>query len=90
MDKHEIQSQLDAFRTKLDELKVQGSLLKMEYRDKHPETVSRMENAFAAARDKFDALKTASAEEAAKIGAGFDAAWASFKSAWQDTVEGDS
>ena len=89
-DQDKMQAQLDAWRTKLDELKVKGHLLKMEYRDKQDETVEGIESAYEAAKAKFNELTAAGGEEASKLGAGFTAAWASFKSAYKGATEEES
>lgn len=89
-DQDKMQAQMDAWRTKLDELKVKGHLLKMEYRDKQDETVAEIESAYEAAKAKFNELTAAGGEEAAKLGAGFSAAWASFKSAYEGATEEES
>jgi hypothetical protein len=83
----EAKTRLAAWRTKLDELKVKGYLLKMEYRDKQGETVADVEKAYEAAKSKFDELTAAGGEEASKLGAGFSAAWDSFKSAYKGVTE---
>ena len=85
--KAEAQAQIDAWRTKLDLLKVKGHLLKMEYRDKQDETIEEIEQAYEAAKAKFNELSAAGGAEASKLGAGFKAAWASFKSAYKDATE---
>ena len=69
---------------------IKGHLLKMEYRDKQDETIEGIEGAYAAAKEKFKHLSAAGGEEAAKLGAGFTAAWASFKSAYEGATEDES
>jgi len=85
--KAEAQAQLDTWRTKLDLLKVKGHLLKLEYRDKQDETIEEIERAYEAAKAKFNELSAAGGEEASKLGAGFTAAWASFKGAYNGATE---
>ena len=86
-DTDKIQAQLDEWRTKLDELKVKGHLLKMELRDKQGEVVEDMESAYAQAKAKFLEMKAAGETEADKLGAGFSAAWDAFKKAYDDATE---
>ena len=87
VDKQEIQAQLDSWRTRLDELKVKGHLLKMEYRDKQDEVVGQIETAYAAAKEKFHELKDAGEDQADKLGSGFTAAWDAFKQAYDGATE---
>ena len=87
MDQQDIQNQIDAFRTKLDELKVQGHLLKMEHRDKQDEVVNGIETAWFEAKEKFEAMKAAGETEATQLGEGFNAAWAAFKQAYNNAAE---
>ena len=86
-DKAKIEEQLDAWRTKIDELRVKASLLKMEYRDKPLEAQEQIEQAYESAKAKFLELKDAGGEEAAKLGAGFAAAWAAFKDKYDGMTE---
>ena len=88
--KDQIQAQLDEWRTKLDELRVKGSLLKMEYRDKQGETVEEVEAAYAAAKAKFLEMKDTGEVEAGKLGAGFTAAWTAFKKAYDGVTDDES
>ena len=82
-----IQEQLDEWRAKLDQLRVKGSLLKMELRDKHGDVVDDVEAAYDVAKAKFLELKAAGATEADKVGAGFGAAWTAFKKAYSDATD---
>ena len=86
-DTDKIQAQFDEWRTKLDELKVRGHLLKMELRDKQGEVVADMEDAYAAAKSKFLEMKAAGESEADKLEAGFTAAWDAFKKAYDNATE---
>ena len=87
MDKQQVQEQLDAWRTKLDELKLQAHLLKMEHRDRPDEVMAKLESSFDTCKSKFAEWKDAGATEAAGIGAGFSAAWDAFKQAYDDATE---
>ena len=87
MDKQEIQEQLDAWRGKLDELKLKASLLKMEYRDKPDEVVEQLESAYDKAKGKFADWRKAGEAEASGVAAGFKSAWAAFKDAYRDATE---
>ena len=89
-DKAKIEEQLDAWRTKLDELRVKASLLKMEYRDRQDETVEEVEKHYANAKAKFIELKDAGTAEAGKLGAGFVAAWDAFKQAYDGVTEDEA
>lgn len=86
-DQEKIQAQLDEWRGKLDMLRVKGSLLKMEYRDKQSETVEEIEAAYAAAKAKFLEMKASGEVEAGKLGSGFTAAWGAFKKAYDGVTE---
>ena len=87
MDKQDIQEQLDAWRGKLDELRVKAHLLKMEYRDKPDEVLERLESAYDKAKAKFASWRDAGETEATGIAAGFTAAWTAFKDAYRDATE---
>lgn len=87
MDKQDIQDQLDAWRTKLDELKLKAHLLKLEYRDKPDEVMTRLESAYDKAKEKFVSLKDAGQAEASGVAAGFSSAWTAFKDAYRDATE---
>ncbi|MDF1703103.1 MAG: hypothetical protein P1V36_18295 [Planctomycetota bacterium] len=87
MDKQDIQDQLDAWRTKLDELKLKAHLLKLEHRDTPDKVMGQLESAYGTAKDKFVELKDAGAVEAAGLGAGFTAAWSAFKEAYKSATD---
>ena len=78
---------LDEWRTKLDGLKVKGSLLKMEYRDKQDEVVGQISAAYDKAKTNFDGLLQAGEDQATKLDAGFDAAWDAFKDAYKNATD---
>ena len=86
-DQQKMQAQLDEWRGKLDELRVKGHLLKMEYRDKQDVVVGDMEQAYAAAKAKFLELKAATETETGKLSAGFTSAWSAFKEAYDKHTE---
>ncbi len=86
-DTQKIQEQMDEWRTKLDELRVQGGLLKMEFRDKKDEVCDQIEAAYSEAKQKFDEMKDAGEAEADKLGAGFKAAWSAFKQAYDGATD---
>ena len=90
IDKEKVEAQLNEWKGKLDELRVKGHLLKMEYRDKQDETVTEIESAYEAAKAKFLEMKDAGEVEAGKLGAGFTAAWDAFKQAYDGATEDEA
>ena len=76
------------FQTKLDELKVKGHLLKLEYRDKQGEVVDGIQATYTEAKEKYEAMKNAGESEAEQLGQGFSAAWSAFKEAYHGATEG--
>ena len=84
------QAQMDEWRTRLEELKVKGSLLKMELRDQKDEVIGDLDTAYNGAKAKLGEWADATGEQADKLGAGFESAWAAFKDAYSDATQNNA
>ena len=84
------QAQMEEWRTRLDELKVKGSLLKMELRDQKEEVVGNLDSAYNGAKAKLGEWADATGEQAEALGAGFESAWEAFKDAYSNATQKDA
>jgi hypothetical protein len=80
--------EIQEWRTRLDELRVRGHLLRMELRDKKDDVLDDMDHAYAEAKVRFEKLKDSAETEQEGLSAGFQAAWKAFKKAYDDATEG--
>ena len=89
IDEAQVKEQLEAWRQKLDTLRLKAHLFKMEYRDKPLEAQEQLEQAYGRAKAKFHELKEAGSDEASRVGESFRAAWDAFRKRYDDMTDGE-
>ena len=66
----QFKAQMGEWQTKLDELRVQGNLLKMELRDQKDDVCANLDSAYTTAKTKLGEWANATGDEAERLGAG--------------------
>lgn len=87
IDQQSAERDLSAWRQKIDRLRVQQNLLKMELRDRKDEVVKKLDHSYAEAKSSFDKFKDAAGSEREQLGSGFKAAWKAFREAYDEATD---
>jgi hypothetical protein len=84
-----VQEELSHMRTRMEELRVQGTLGKMELREKLAELKEAIEPAYKFAKTTIKDLASSGVDESVKLGKSLEAAWAELRHTHRQLSEED-
>lgn len=78
-----LDAELDAWRTRLEELRVKANLGKMELRDRERALLEEFQPAYDGAMKKLGELKDSAGDEAKAVRAGLEAGWKELRKSYE-------